>query len=177
MYKILNKSFFMDTSICNPVPIIVGIEKADCKFIQDHCEILFIDLDQTPIVFLNKSEFMKNHDRDIIPLVSADFMDSLINLMNPYYSQDQIKRDQEMQILKHLEEFYRQKIIHNLPQTPIFNSRSLKDCSKTLYDYDKMSNLVLNNLSQQGTQDKFLWSQFLKTQIFMQFIDQYYRKK
>ena len=29
---------------------------------------------------------MKNHDRDIIPLVSADFMDSLINLMNPYYS-------------------------------------------------------------------------------------------
>ncbi|CAD8076428.1 unnamed protein product [Paramecium primaurelia] len=156
----------------SPVPIIAGLE---CNFSTLQNQGIINKFYNTIFINLDSKQQIQFGNTDAIPLLSAELMTYLLGRLDSYFKKVQQNHNNYSQCLQIFNQLFHARIIRNIPIEPIRqnNYQKQKIFNKALLDYDKIAQKTLQNMGTLNA-DKVIWKQFFQTQIFIQFIDQYY---
>ncbi|CAD8110274.1 unnamed protein product [Paramecium sonneborni] len=156
----------------SPVPIIAGLE---CNFSTLQSQGIINKFQNTIFINLDNKQQIQFGNTDAIPLLSAELMTFLLGRLDSYFQKVQQDHNNYIQCLQIFNQLFHARVIRNVPIEPIRQNtnQNFKKSSKLLLDYDKIAQKTLQNMGTINA-DKVIWKQFFQTQIFIQFIDQYY---
>ncbi|CAD8105374.1 unnamed protein product [Paramecium sonneborni] len=156
----------------SPVPIITGLE---CNFSTLQSQGVINRFSNAIFINLDNKQYVEFGNIDAIPIISAELMTFLIGRLDSYFQKVQQNHNNYIECLQIFNQLFHTRVIRNVPIEPIkqnINQKSKKTC-KLMLDYEKIAQKTLQNMGTTN-QDKVIWKQFFQTQIFIQFIDQYY---
>ncbi|CAK91296.1 unnamed protein product (macronuclear) [Paramecium tetraurelia] len=156
----------------SPVPIIAGIE---CNFSILYSQGIINKFQNAIFINLDSKQQIQFGNTDQIPLLSAELMAHLLGRLDSYFQKCQSNHSNYSQCLQIFNQLFHARVIRNIPIEPIRQNtyQTSKAINKVLLDYERIAQKTLQNMGTVNS-DQVIWKQFFQTQIFIQFIDQYY---
>ncbi|CAD8184045.1 unnamed protein product [Paramecium octaurelia] len=156
----------------SPVPIIAGLE---CNFSNLYSQGIINKFQNAIFINLDSKQQIQFGNTDQIPLLSAELMTYLLGRLDSYFQKCQSNHGNYSQCLQIFNQLFHARVIRNIPIEPIRQNtyQTPKAINKVLLDYERIAQKTLQNMGTVNS-DQVIWKQFFQTQIFIQFIDQYY---